>query len=109
MKPTYEDVYQTQHPNVDEYLRHVQQSTLLSAIQVSLTPNMFATRIKSMYADLWHCQAYKPHIFRQVLSHTQIVISAALYERWLIVDLTICPGLAKLQCASARYANGALS
>lgn len=37
MKPTYEDVYQTQHPNVDEYLRHVQQSTLLSAIQVSLT------------------------------------------------------------------------
>ncbi|KAL3150654.1 hypothetical protein ABBQ32_000453 [Trebouxia sp. C0010 RCD-2024] len=33
MKPTYEDVYQTQHPSVDEYLRHVQQSTLLSAIQ----------------------------------------------------------------------------
>ena len=37
MKATYEDVYQTQHPNVDEYLRHVQQSTLLSAIQVSLS------------------------------------------------------------------------
>ena len=35
MKPTYEDVYQTQHPNVEEYLKHVQQSTLLSAIQVS--------------------------------------------------------------------------
>ena len=34
MKPTYEDVYQTQHPNVEEYLKHVQQSTLLSAIQV---------------------------------------------------------------------------
>ncbi|DBA91772.1 TPA: hypothetical protein ACH3X1_003362 [Trebouxia sp. C0004] len=32
MKATYEDVYQTQHPNVDEYLRHVQQATLLSAI-----------------------------------------------------------------------------
>lgn len=35
MKPTYEDVYQTQHPNVDEYLRHVQQATLLSAIHVN--------------------------------------------------------------------------
>ena len=34
MKATYEDVYQTQHPNVDEYLRHVQQATLLSAIHV---------------------------------------------------------------------------
>lgn len=32
MKATYEDVYQTQQPNVDEYLRHVQQATLLSAI-----------------------------------------------------------------------------
>lgn len=32
MKSTYEDVYQTQHPNVEEYLRHVQQATLLSAI-----------------------------------------------------------------------------
>lgn len=40
MKPTYEDVYQTQHPNVDEYLRHVQQSTLLSAIQVSQSEYM---------------------------------------------------------------------
>lgn len=35
MKATYEDVYQTQHPNVDEYLRHVQQATLLSAIHVN--------------------------------------------------------------------------
>ncbi len=35
MKPTYEDVYQTQHSNVDEYLRHVQQATLLSAIHVN--------------------------------------------------------------------------
>lgn len=34
MKATYEDVYQTQHPNIDEYLRHVQQATLLSAIHV---------------------------------------------------------------------------
>ena len=35
MKATYEDVYQTQQPNVDEYLRHVQQATLLSAIHVN--------------------------------------------------------------------------
>lgn len=34
MKATYEDVYQTQHPNVEEYLKHVQQATLLSAIHV---------------------------------------------------------------------------
>ena len=36
MKATYEDVYQTQHPNVQEYLKHVQQATLLTAIHVRL-------------------------------------------------------------------------
>lgn len=40
MKPTYEDVYQTQHPNVQEYLKHVQQATLLSAIHVSLAADL---------------------------------------------------------------------
>lgn len=48
MKPTYEDVYQTQHPSVDEYLRHVQQSTLLSAIQVSLASNTDAVHVHFM-------------------------------------------------------------
>ena len=54
MKPTYEDVYQTQHPNVEEYLRHVQQATLLSAIHVSF-PSLQALTLpvcKTMYASM---------------------------------------------------------
>lgn len=45
MKATYEDVYQTQHPNVQEYLKHVQQATLLSAIHVSLAADLSVSEL----------------------------------------------------------------
>lgn len=88
MKPTYEDVYQTQHPSVDEYLRHVQQSTLLSAIQVSLASNTNPTYVCSMHAQADLFQTRDTHELRSLHSLVSCLMRLPAH-----VNLPRMPGL----------------